>query len=284
MDVKSIFVIGGGGLMGNGIVQCSIEAGFVTTVNDIKDEFVQRGVAGITKRLERKVSKGKLTEEQKNTALGNMKTSTDLADAKDADVVIEAVFEDMELKQSVFSRLDEICPPDTIFASNSSSLPITEMAGFTKRPDKVIGMHFLQPPPVMPLTNVIRGLLTSDDTSDTIEQLAKALGKEVVQWKDGPGHGLQLAAMAYYNETARVLAEGRGTKEDIDKCFKLSLGMPMGPVTTLDFMGMDTVLHILHTLHEAYGGFQYHPAQIIVQMVKAGLYGNKTGRGFYDYR
>lgn len=284
MDIKNIFVIGGGGLMGSGIVQCCIEHGFNTTANDIKDEFVQRGVSGITQRMEGKVTKGKITEDKKNEILGNLKTSTDLADAKDADVVIEVIFEDLGLKKDVFSRLDEICPQNTIFASNSSSLPITEMAGFTKRPDRFMGMHFLQPVPVMPLVNGIRGLLTSDETCAVIEKLAKDMGKEVVNWKDGPGHGLQLSPMAYYNESAKVLSEGRGTKEDIDKCFKVGLGMPMGPVTTLDFMGMDTVLHILHILHEAYGGSQYHPSQLIVQMVKAGLYGNKAGRGFYTYQ
>ncbi|MBT4512550.1 MAG: 3-hydroxybutyryl-CoA dehydrogenase [Chloroflexi bacterium] len=284
MDVKNIFVIGGGGLMGSGIVQCCIEHGFTTTANDIRDEFVQRGVGGITQRMEGKVAKGKITEEKKTEILGNLKTSTDLADAKDADVVVEVVFEDMALKRDIFTRLDEICPPHTIFASNSSSLPITEMAGFTKRPDKVMGMHFLQPVPVMPLVNAIRGLLTSDETNAAIEKLARDIGKEVIQWQDGPGHGLQLSPMAYYNEAAKVLSEGRGPKEDIDKCFKVGLGMPMGPITTLDFMGMDTVLHILHILHEAYGGSQYHPSQLIVQMAKAGLYGNKAGRGFYTYQ
>ena len=239
MDIKNIFVIGGGGLMGNGIVQCCIEAGFIATVNDIKDEFVQRGVGGITERMEKKVSKGKLTPEKKDEILARLKTSTDLADASDADIVIEVVFEDMNLKRDIFQRLDGICPPHTIFASNSSSLPITEMAGFTKRPDKVIGMHFLQPVPVMPLTNVIRGLLTSDETNEVIEGLARSMGKQPLQWKDGPGHGLQVSPMAYYNETAKVLSEERGTKEDIDKCFKIGMGMPMGPVTTLDFMGMD---------------------------------------------
>lgn len=270
--------------MGSGIVQCCIEHGFTTTANDIKDEFVQRGVNGITQRMEGKVAKGKITEDRKNEILGNLKTSTDLTDAKDADVVVEVVFEDMDLKRDIFTRLDEICPSHTIFASNSSSLPITEMAGFTKRPDKVMGMHFLQPVPVMPLVNAIRGLLTSDETNTVIEKLARDIGKEVIQWQDGPGHGLQLSPMAYYNEAAKVLSEGRGTKEDIDKCFKVGLGMPMGPITTLDFMGMDTVLHILHILHEAYGGSQYHPSQLIVQMVKAGLYGNKAGRGFYTYQ
>ncbi len=283
MGIRNIFVIGGGGLMGNGIVQCCLEAGFVTTAHDIKDEFVQRGVSGITQRLEKNVTKGKLTVEKKDEILGNLKTSTDLANASDADVVIEVVFEDMAIKKTIFQQLDEICPAHTIFASNSSSLPITEMAGFTKRPDKVIGMHFLQPVPVMPLTNVIRGLLTSDETSEVIEGLARSLGKEPLRWKDGPGHGLQISPMAYYNETAKVLSEERGTKEDIDKCFKVGMGMPMGPVTTLDFMGMDTVLHILNILYEAYGGSQHHPSQLIVQMVKAGLYGNKAGRGFYTY-
>ena len=283
MEINKIFVIGGGGLMGNGIVQCCIEAGYTTTCNDIRDEFVQRGVAGITERLEKKVTKGKLDAAQKDDILARIKTSTDLADAHDADVVIEVVFEDMALKKDIFQRLDDICPAHTIFASNSSSLPITEMAGFTKRPDKVIGMHFLQPVPVMPLTNVIRGLLTSDETSSVIEGLARAMGKEPLQWKDGPGHGLQLSPMAYYNETAKVLSEERGTKEDIDKCFKVGMGMPMGPVTTLDFMGMDTVRHILDILYEAYGGSQFHPSQLIVQMVKAGLYGNKSSRGFYNY-
>ena len=270
--------------MGNGIVQCCIEAGYDTTVNDIKEEFVQRGVGGITQRLEKKVAKGKLEAARKDEILARISTSTDLADAANADLVIEVVFEDMSLKKDIFQRLDGICPPHTIFASNSSSLPITEMAGFTKRPDKVIGMHFLQPVPVMPLTNVIRGLLTSDETSRTIENLAQKMGKEAIQWKDGPGHGLQLSPMVYYNEAAKVLAEERGTREDIDKCFKVGMGMPMGPITTLDFMGMDTVLHILHILYEAYGGTQYHPSQLIVQMVKAGLFGNKSGRGFYSYQ
>jgi len=283
MEVKNIFVIGGGGLMGNGIVQCGLEAGYTTTAHDIKDEFVERGVSGITQRFEKKVAKGKLTAEQKDEMLARLKTSTDLSNAKDADLVIEVVFEDMALKKTIFQQLDEICPPHTIFASNSSSLPITEMAGFTKRPDKVIGMHFLQPVPVMPLTNVMRGLLTSDETNSIIEGVARSMRKEPLQWKDGPGHGLQLSPMTYYNEAAKVLSEERGTKEDIDKCFKIGMGMPMGPVTTLDFMGMDTVQHILDILYEAYGGSQYHPSQLIVQMVKAGLFGNKSGRGFYTY-
>lgn len=270
--------------MGSGIVQCLIESGFNTTVNDIRDEFVQRGVQGITQRLDRKVSKGTLAPDKKGEILGRLKTSIDLADAREADVAIEVVFEDLGLKKQIFSTLDEVCPPHTILASNSSSLPITEMASFTKRPDKVIGMHFLQPVPVMPLVNVIRGLLTSDETSAVIEDLARSMGKDVIQWKDGPGHGLQLSPMAYYNESAKVLAEGHGTKEDIDKCFNVGMGMPMGPITTLDFMGMDTVLHILRILHEAYGGSQYHPSQVLVQMVKAGLYGNKSGRGFYTYQ
>lgn len=284
MEVKKVFVIGGGGLMGSGIVQCCIESGYATTLNDIKDEFVQRGVKGITERIDRKVSKGALTPQKRDEILGRIKTSTDLADAKDVDMVIEVVFEDMKLKKDIFGRLDGICPPQTIFASNSSSLPITEMAAATKRPDRVIGMHFIQPVPVMPLVNAIRGLLTSDETFGTTVKVANSLGKNVLEWKDGPGHGLQLALMAYYNETAKVLDEGRGTREDIDKCFKVGVGMPMGPVSTLDFMGMDTVLHILRTLHEAYGGAQFHPSQLLVKMVSAGLYGNKSGRGFYTYK
>ncbi|MFO8009591.1 MAG: 3-hydroxyacyl-CoA dehydrogenase NAD-binding domain-containing protein [Dehalococcoidia bacterium] len=284
MEVSKIFVIGGGGLMGSGIVQCCIEAGYDTVLNDIKEDFVKRGVDGITQRLERKVSKGKLSEREKSQILGRLRTSTDLADARDADMAIEVVFEDIGLKKEIFSRLDEICPQHTVFTSNSSSLPITEMAGFTNRPDRFMGMHFLQPVPVMPLVNAIRGLLTSGETDEIIVKLAGDMGKEVIHWQDGPGHGLQLSPMAYYNEAAKVLAEGRGSREDIDKCFKVAMGMPMGPITTLDFMGMDTVLHILEILHEAYGGSQYHPSQQIVQMVKAGLYGNKSGRGFYDYR
>ncbi|PIU57448.1 MAG: 3-hydroxybutyryl-CoA dehydrogenase [Chloroflexi bacterium CG07_land_8_20_14_0_80_51_10] len=284
MEVKNIFVVGAGGLMGSGIAQVCIEAGFNVTANDIKEEFVQRGVSGIEKRLDRKIEKGQLTPEKKTEILARLKPSTDLADAKDANVVIEAVFEDMELKKQVFARLDEVCPQHTIMASNSSSLPITELAGATKRPDRVMGMHFIQPVPVMPLVDTIRGLLTSDDTYNTIEKLAKDLGKHVVEWKDGPGHGLQLSGMAYYNETAHVLYEERGTKEDIDKCFKVGLGMAMGPVTTLDFMGLDTTLHILRVLDEAYGGTQFRPCQLLVQMVSAGLYGSKTGRGFYTYK
>lgn len=284
MQVNKVFVIGGGGLMGSGIVQCCIESGLTTTSNDIKEEFVLRGIKGITERLDRKVSKGTLTAARKEEILSLLRKSTDLADAKDADVVIEVVFEDMKLKKDIFSRLDTICPPHTVFASNSSSLPITEMAAATKRPDKVIGMHFIQPVPVMPLVNVIRGLLTSDETFAITVDLAHRLGKECLEWKDGPGHGLQLALMAYYNESAKVLDEGRGSKEDIDTCFKVGVGMPMGPISTLDFMGMDTVLHILRTLHEAYGGSQFHPSPLLVKMVSAGLYGNKAGRGFYTYK
>ena len=283
MEVKSIFVVGAGGLMGSGIVQVAIEAGFDVIANDVKNEFVQRGLGGVEKRLERKVSKGQLTEGKKQEIMARAKPSTDLADAQNVDVVIEAVFEDMDIKKQVFARLDEICAPHTILASNSSSLPITEMAGATKRPDRVMGMHFLQPVPVMRVVDLIRGLLTSDETYKTIEKLSRDLGKEVIDWRDGPGHGLQLSAMAYYNEAAQVLFEGRGTKEDIDKCFKVGLGMAMGPITTLDFTGMDTVVHIMEILDKAYGGTQFHPCPLLVEMVSAGLYGNKSGRGFYSY-
>ncbi len=274
----------GAGQMGSGIAQVCAQAGYKVILNDLKPEFVERGFAGINKLLTRNVDKGRLTEEQKQDILGNITISTDLKDASDVDLVIEAAVENMNIKTNIFAQLDEITPAHTILASNTSSLPITEIAAATKRPEKVIGMHFMNPVPVMKLVEIIRGLATADEVYQVIEDMTKTLSKVPVEVNDFPGFVSNRILMPMINEAIYTLYEGVATKEAIDEVMKLGMNHPMGPLTLADFIGLDTCLYIMETLHRGFGDDKYRPCPLLRKYVKAGWLGKKTGRGFYTYQ
>ncbi|AET66848.1 3-hydroxyacyl-CoA dehydrogenase [Desulfosporosinus orientis DSM 765] len=279
--MKTIMVIGAG-QMGGGIAQVAAQANYSVILNDIKDEFVQRGLGIIEKNLSRNVEKGKLTAEDKENILGRITKSTSLQDAAAADLVIEAAVENMAIKSQVFSQLDVICPDHTILSTNTSSLPITEIAAFTKRPDRVIGMHFMNPVPVMKLVEVIRGLATSDEVYKTIETLSTSMGKTPVEVNDAPGFVANRVLVPMLNEAICTLNEGIASVESIDNVMKLGMNHPMGPLALADLIGLDTVLSIMEVLHEGLGD-KYRPCPLLRKYVKAGWLGRKAGRGFYNY-
>ncbi|MBC2722286.1 3-hydroxybutyryl-CoA dehydrogenase [Desulfosporosinus sp.] len=280
--MKTIMVIGAG-QMGGGIAQVAAQAGYSVILNDIKDEFVIRGLGIIDKNLSRNVEKGKLTAEDKGAILGRITKSISLQDAVSADLVIEAAVEKMAIKSQVFSQLDVICPEHTILSTNTSSLPITEIAAFTKRPDRVIGMHFMNPVPVMKLVEVIRGLATSDEVYKTIETLSIDMGKTPVEVNDAPGFVANRVLIPMLNEAICTLNEGIATVEAIDNVMKLGMNHPMGPLALADLIGLDTVLSIMEVLHEGLGD-KYRPCPLLRKYVKAGWLGRKSGRGFYNYQ
>jgi 3-hydroxybutyryl-CoA dehydrogenase len=282
MKITKLMVIGAG-QMGSGIAQVCAQAGYQVVLNDLKPEFVERGLAGINKLLTRNVDKGRITEAQKQEILSNITTSTDLNDARDVDLVIEAAVENMDIKTNIFAHLDEITPAHTILASNTSSLPITEIAAATKRPEKVIGMHFMNPVPVMKLVEIIRGLATTDEVYQAIEDMTKTLSKVPVEVNDFPGFVSNRILLPMINEAIYTLYEGVATKEAIDEVMKLGMNHPMGPLTLADFIGLDTCLYIMETLHQGFGDDKYRPCPLLRKYVKAGWLGKKTGRGFYTY-
>lgn len=282
MNVKHIMVIGAG-QMGSGIAQVCAQAGYSVILNDLKPEFVERGLAVINKNLSRQVEKERMTADEMEAVLKNVTASSDLQDAKNVELVIEAAVENMEIKTKIFSQLDEIAPEHTILASNTSSLPITEIAAATKRPEKVIGMHFMNPVPVMKLVEIIRGLATADEVYQTIEDITKTLKKVPVEVNDFPGFVSNRILMPMINEAIFTLYEGVATKEAIDEVMKLGMNHPMGPLTLADFIGLDTCLYIMETLHEGFGDDKYRPCPMLRKYVKAGWLGKKTGRGFYVY-
>ncbi len=279
--MKTIMVIGAG-QMGGGIAQVAAQAGYSVILNDIKDEFVMRGLGIIQKNLNRSIEKGKLSTENKDVILGRITKSTSLQDAASVDLVIEAAVENMAVKAQVFSQLDVICPEHTILSTNTSSLPITEIAAFTKRPDRVIGMHFMNPVPVMKLVEVIRGLATSDEVYKTIETLSLAMGKTPVEVNDAPGFVANRVLIPMLNEAVYTLYEGIATVEAIDNVMKLGMNHPMGPLALADLIGLDTVLSIMEVLHQGLGD-KYRPCPLLRKYVKAGWLGRKSGRGFYNY-
>nr|WP_285890774.1 3-hydroxybutyryl-CoA dehydrogenase [Mesobacillus maritimus] len=281
-QVEKIMVIGAG-QMGSGIAQVCAEAGYQVTLNDLKPEFVERGLGVITKNLTRQVDKGRITAEQKAEVLARIASSTDLQDAGGVDLIIEAAVENMEVKTKIFAQLDEIAQPHTILASNTSSLPITEIAAATKRPEKVIGMHFMNPVPVMKLVEIIRGLATADEVYQTIEDITKKIGKVPVEVNDFPGFVANRILMPMINEAIYTLYEGVATKESIDEVMKLGMNHPMGPLTLADFIGLDTCLYIMETLYDGFGDPKYRPCPLLRKYVKAGWLGKKSGRGFYVY-
>ncbi len=282
MDIQQLTVVGAG-QMGSGIAQVAATSGLNVVLNDIKDEYAKRGYLTIERNLSRQVEKGRMTEEQMRQVLGRITLSTDLADARDSQMVIEAATENMAIKQDIFRKLDQITPPETILASNTSSLPITEIAAVTKRPEKVIGMHFMNPVPVMQLVEIIRGLATADDVYQTTYDLAVKMGKTAVEVKDFPGFCANRILMPMINEAIYVVYEGIAEPEAVDQVMRLGMNHPMGPLTLADFIGLDTCLSILETLYEGFGDPKYRPCPLLRQYVKAGWLGRKTGRGFYIY-
>lgn len=282
MNINKVMVIGAG-QMGSGIAQVCAQAGYKVILNDLKDEFVEKGFGVISKNLSRQVQKERMTEDEKNSILSNLVKSTNLEDAKEVDIVIEAAVENMEIKTKIFADLDQIVREHTILASNTSSLPITEIAAATKRPEKVIGMHFMNPVPVMKLVEIIRGLATSDEVYQVIEDMTKTLSKVPVEVNDFPGFVSNRVLMPMINEAIYTLYEGVATKEAIDEVMKLGMNHPMGPLTLADFIGLDTCLYIMETLHEGFGDDKYRPCPLLRKYVKAGWLGKKTGRGFYSY-
>jgi 3-hydroxybutyryl-CoA dehydrogenase len=282
-DIKKICVLGAG-LMGNGIAQSCAQAGYKVAMRDIEDRFVSNGLNNIKKNLSRVVSKGKMTQEQMDTILDNIHGTTDLNEAiKDADVVIEAIIENRDLKRKVFAKLDEICKPSCIFASNTSSISITDMASATKRPDKFIGMHFFNPVPVMRLVEIIKGYDTSEETYQFTNKLSKKLGKETVLVNEAPGFAVNRLLLPFLLEAIFTIQEGVTTVEDLDKAITLGLNHPMGPLTLLDFVGLDTALFIADYMYSEFQDSKYRAPTLLRKMVRAGHFGRKTGKGFYDY-
>ncbi|KIL76587.1 3-hydroxybutyryl-CoA dehydrogenase [Bacillus badius] len=282
MEVKKLMVIGAG-QMGSGIAQVCAHAGYEVVLNDLKTEFVERGLSMIEKNLSRQVQKERMTSGEKDEITGRISKSTDLQDAQDVDLVIEAAVENMDVKCKIFSHLDKITPAHTILATNTSSLPITEIAAATDRPERVIGMHFMNPVPVMRLVEIIRGLATADEVYETIEEITTKLSKVPVEVNDFPGFVANRILMPMINEAIYTLYEGVATKEAIDEVMKLGMNHPMGPLTLADFIGLDTCLYIMETLHDGFGDDKYRPCPLLRKYVKAGWLGKKTGRGFYTY-
>ena len=282
MAINKIMVLGAG-TMGMGIAQVFAEAGKTVLVRDIADAFIQRGEGVLKKNLEKKVAKGKITEEQKNDMLSRVSFTLELADAKDCDLVVEAAIEVLDIKKGIFKELDEICKPETILASNTSSISITAIAAATKRPEKVLGMHFFNPAPAMKLVEVIRGLSTSEKTTETIMELAGSLGKSPVKVEEAPGFVVNRILIPMINEAVGILADGVAEAEDIDKAMKLGANFPMGPLALGDLIGLDVCLAIMETLHREYGEDKYRPHVYLRKMVRDGKLGRKTGEGFFEY-
>ncbi len=285
MKVEDVKVVGvlGAGTMGSGIAQVCAMAGFEVVLRDIEERFLERGMENIKKSLSKFVEKGKISEDDMKATLERIKTTTKLEDFENVDVVIEAIIEDMEAKKSVFRELNDIVKrEDAIFASNTSTLSITEMAAVTRKPENFVGIHFMNPVPLMKGVEIVRGLLTSEETVQFACEFVKKLGKEPVVCKDSPGFISNRILMPWINEGIWVLYEGIATKEEIDRGMRLFTNVPMGPLELADLIGLDIVLAAIETLHRELGD-KYKPCPLLKQMVRAGLLGRKTGRGFYDY-
>ncbi len=283
MEVRVKILVIGAGTMGAGIAQIAAKAGHDIYLRDLDMKFVEKGIAGIAKAFAKLVEKGKMTEEEQNTCLSKITGIVDLNDGKDADVVIEAAVENLEIKKKIFAELDEIMQPKAILATNTSSLSVTAIAAATKRPDQVIGMHFFNPVPVMALVEVIRGQSASDETHTTIINLSKELGKTPVTVHEAPGFVVNRILVPMINEAAFTLTEGVASAEDIDAGMKLGANHPMGPLALGDLVGLDVCLAIMETLYNEFGDSKYRPAPLMRKLVRAGHLGRKTGQGFFKY-
>lgn len=283
MTIQKISVIGGG-TMGNGIAHVFAQSGYSVRLIDVTEAFLQKALATVAANLDRQVKKGTLTAEDKAKTLSNISTATDLAEGvKDADLIVEVVSENLDLKKSIFKTIDANAPPHALIASNTSSISLTTLAAITTRPAQVIGMHFMNPVPVMKLIEVIRALQTSDATYQTVESLAKAIGKVPVSVNDYPGFISNRVLMPMINEAIQCVYEGVATAEAIDEIMKLGMAHPMGPLTLADFIGLDVCLAIMNVLADGFGDSKYRPSPLLKNMVAAGYLGRKSGKGFYKY-
>lgn len=281
-DIKRVVVLGAG-VMGNGITQVAAQAGYEVTMTDISDELAQRGLANIDRNLQRSVDRERITAEEKQAILGRIKTAAKMEAAAESDLVIEVIPENLQLKQQTFKQLDEICRPEVIIASNTSAIPIIEMAKVTKRLDKVVGLHFYNPPPVMRLIELVRTVATSDETVATAKKFGESLGKTVVVCADSPGFIANRALLPYFVEAIQMLEAGVASAEDIDNACMLGYNLPMGPLAVCDLVGLDQFYLILSSLYDSFKDTKYAPPPLLKQMVAAGRLGRKTGRGFHDY-
>ena len=283
MEVKKVGVIGAG-QMGSGIALIIAQAGIEVVIRDIEQGFVDKGLNSIEKIVKRNVDKEKITQEGADSILSRITGTLDLAEAgKDTDMIIEAIIENMDLKKSLFKELDGLCPDKTIFATNTSSLSITEIASVTKRQAQFLGLHFFNPVPVMKLVEIIKGFMTSDETVAIARDLMVAVGKEPIEVSDSPGFAVNRILVPMLNDAIYALMEGVASKEDIDKAMKLGCNHPMGPLELLDFVGLDTTLSIMEYYYQEFGDPKFRPCPLLRQMVRAGLLGRKVGKGFYDY-
>ncbi len=281
--MSEVIGVVGAGTMGNGIAQVAARAGYRVVMRDVKDEFLERGLAAIDKSLQRDVEKQRLAADEKDAIRGRIQTTTSLEPLSDASIVIEAVTENLGVKTELFKTLDQTTPAETILASNTSSISITKLGAATSRADRVIGMHFMNPVPVMKLVEVIRGIATSDNTYEKVRALTEKLGKTALDCQDSPGFVSNRVLMPMINEAIFTLYEGVATRESIDGIMKLGMNHPMGPLTLADFIGLDVCLAIMNVMHDGFGDPKYRPCPLLRRYVDAGWLGRKTGRGFYEY-
>jgi 3-hydroxybutyryl-CoA dehydrogenase len=283
MQIQKVGVVGCG-LMGSGIVEVSARAGYDVVVREVNEEILEKGLGRIRKSMRRAVDRGKMSQEDMEATISRITGTVEMADFGDRDLVIEAAIENMDVKKGIFRQLDEITPASIVLASNTSSLSITEMASVTQRPDKVVGMHFFNPVPVLPLLEVVRGFRTSEETLQVAREFGKSVGKTIVLApKDNPGFIVNLLFVPYGLDAIRALENGVATKEDIDTAMKLGMNHPMGPFTLMDFVGLDTMLYVADAMYEEYRDPRYAAPPLLRRMVTAGYLGRKSGKGFYDY-